>query len=564
MRKPLIILLLSLFFCTPQAFAKYWEITSFNSDIAIQKDSGLIVSETITASFNGSYQGMYRTFPVKYDRHGFAYKLRFKVLSVTDKNGSSLKHTISHSGRYRKIKIWLPGILRNPVQTVVLKYRIYRAINFFEDHDELYYNVTGNEWPVPIIASSARVTLPEGTDERGIQATAYTGAYGSRNQQCDISKGNDTVSFTTRVQLGYREGLTIVVGFPKGTISKPSILLRILWFLTDNWPFFIPIGVLILLLYLWNTRGRDPGRERSVMVQYDPPDGMTPAEVGTLIDETVDLRDISAAVVDLAVKGYVKIEEKEEKGLFKKTDYTFIKQKEFENDQRLRDHEKELLKGIFGSKKTVKLSDLSNKFYKKLPKIKEKLYEKLVKEKYFAKRPDKVRGKYVVTGVLIAFGGFFIGAIMHMLSLLISLIVTGIIVVIFAKLMPRKTLKGTHAYKHALGFEEYLSRAEKEELKNAAPETFEKFLPYAMAFGVVKEWAEAFKDIYTVPPRWYGGHTGAFSTYYFATSLNSMSRDMNRTFVSSPRGSGASGGSSGFGGGGFSGGGFGGGGGGAF
>jgi len=193
--------------------------------------------------------------------------------------------------------------------------------------------------------------------------------------------GNGVAVHTT-TPLGYHEGLTLAVAFDKGLVHEPTALDRASLFLQSNWPLFLPIATFFGMFWLWWTRGRDP-RLRPIAAQYQPPDKLTPSEVGTLIDNSVDMRDITAAIVDLAVRGYISIEEKDKSsmlGLVHNKDYVFHLKKSSAEWTSLKPHEQELLNGLFSGAagEAVALSDLQDQFYRYLPSIKNRIFESLV------------------------------------------------------------------------------------------------------------------------------------------------------------------------------------------
>jgi uncharacterized membrane protein len=340
----------------------------------------------------------------------------------------------------------------------------------------------------------------------------------------------------------------------------------------SNWPLFIPVAVLVGMVLLWRKVGRDP-EGLPVAVQYEPPGEMTPAEVGTLLDESVDMRDITATIVDLAVGGHLRIEEREEKtllGLWSRTEFVFHQTQPPEGTRKLTSHEQRVLGGIFsGRAGEVRLSDLKNEFYSELPGIRTAVYECLVDRGLHRSRPDKVKKGWtmagVVTGAVLAFGGGgAFGARMGLtpMPFVLAGIVSGLIIVLFARIMPARTIAGARMLEKVRGFEEFLTRVESDRFARVVktPEMFEKFLPFAIAFGVEAKWARAFRNIYTEPPRWYAGTNAvAFNAGSFSSRLSEMSEQAGKTMSSSPRssgGSGFSGGSSGGGSGGGGGGGF--------
>jgi uncharacterized membrane protein len=296
---------------------------------------------------------------------------------------------------------------------------------------------------------------------------------------------------------------------------------------------------------------------------------MTPAELGTLVDGKPDMRDITASIVDLAVRGYLHIAETQNErlfGLLSNKDYTFTLKRERSSWSELTAHERDLLNAMFeGSSTVVSLSDLKNKFYKHLPGLRDDMYGRLVSSGFYTARPDRVRLFYVIGGLILGFAVAFlsirimVGLGMQPISGIVAGIVSGIIVVFFGWFMPSRTARGTRELEQVLGFREFLSRVEGDRLERIVktPEMFEKYLPYAMALGVEDKWAKAFEGIYTQPPSWYSGRggVGTFHPSTFTRDLGAMSAAAATTMSSSPRGSGGSGFSGGSSGGGFGGGG---------
>jgi len=356
---------------------------------------------------------------------GFNFTLLLDLVSITDDAGNPLRYQQSRERHYQKIKIWVPSAT-DATRTVILKYRAKNGLKFFEDHDELYWNITGDEWEVPIRAVTARIYLPPGV--AGLRAVAFTGGYGSREQAASITLGENEVRIRTTRVLNFREGLTVAVAWNPGVVHRPSGLQQVAWFLHSNWVtvllFSVPLAVFVGMFRLWYTRGRDP-RRRPIAPQYEPPEGLTPAELGTLADNSPDIRDISATLVDLAVRGYIFIEEKEESkllGLRTTKDYVFHLRKKESDWKDVKAHERALLDSLFagGHRTSVELSDLENSFYRELPKIRDRVFERLLERRYYTKRPDKVRQVYLVTAAAVAFlslwGGGLLTAIFKLAS----------------------------------------------------------------------------------------------------------------------------------------------------
>jgi uncharacterized membrane protein len=544
----------------------------FDAQVQVRADGTIDVTEVMEAQFTGSWQGIYRTIPVEYtDPEGLNYTLLLDQISATDSNGQKLKLEQNREGRYIKFKIYVPAA-EDATRTILLHYRVLDAVRFFQDHDELYWNVTGNEWENAIELVTAHIELPAGVT--GLHAVAYTGVTGSRVEDARVEISENVVDIRSTRRLGYRQGLTAVVGFDKGFVRPTSRSVQLMRFLRSNSPLLIPVIAFFVMLWLWWTRGRDPQRE-AISVQYEPPDKLSPGECGTLVDNDAAMRDITATLVDLAVKGYLTIEQKEEShllGLTHSKDYIFHMKKPPAEWTAARSHEQEMLSALFddGASADVALSTLQNHFYTHLPAIRDRIFSALMGDGYYLHRPDTVRQGYVgaglVIGGLLVFGGAGYLADATGIaagSWIVAGIASGLVICIFGWFMSARTIAGARALEKVLGFEEFLGRVEKDQIARLekTPELFEQYLPYAMALQVEKKWVQAFSGIALQPPQWYQGYYGGnFTAFYLVNDLNMMSMQAGSVMASAPRSSGGSG----FGGGGGSGGGFGGGGGGGF
>jgi len=562
-------LLLVALAATPLAAQRSYSIERFDARIRVNRDASIDVTETITARFNGSYNGLFRTIPVEYrTARGLNWTLGVSLESAQDDAGHSLRTETSRQSHYIKYKIWIPGTA-DATRTIVLRYRATNGLRFFDEHDELYWNVTGDEWEVPIEAATAEIELPPQTP--GVRAIAYNGVYGATAQDASVTVDSSIVRVTMPHSLSYHEGLTAVVGWDKGVVTAPSGSARAWAIVGSNWPLLIPLPVFLLAFASWWRRGRDP-RRRPIAVQYEPPPKMTPAQAGTLLDNSADMRDITATLVDLAVRGKLRIEEHENPKLFGLfgggVEYTLHR---LDKEEPLARHETQVFDGVFGGRgDTVDLSDLRNEFYRKLPPIRDAIFDELTANGFYRDRPDKVNQRWmglgVGVGLLVGVGGTYLSklTLLTPVPFIIAGVISAAIVIMFAQIMPARTEAGTRALEHVLGFEEFLRRVEAEHLKRVIvghPELFDKYLPYAMAFGVERQFARAFEGIYTEAPRWYVGPSMTnFNVTHFSSSMAHMSSVASSTMSSSPRSSSGSG----FGGGGSSGGGGGGGGGGAF
>ena len=572
------------------AFAQE-SINAFSAEISIKSDSSIHVTEQIVYDFGSEQRhGIFREIPVKYDTPRGNRSIDIDDIMVTDQNGNSYITDISNSGNNKVIRIGDPDIFVTGLKTYLISFTVEGALNYFDDQDELYWNVTGDEWPVVINSASVTVSAPNNSPINEIDFTCFAGIRGS-NYPCETSTINNKINFS-HGRLLSGEGLTIVIGLPKGTVAEPSAFDKIISAILDNLVLLLPIATLIIMYRLWQLRGRDPKGRGVIVAQYESPKDLTPAEVGTIIDERVQPKDTSAMIIDLAVRGYLKIKRLEKSGLFGKVDYELVRLKAG-NDLK-NQFEKDFFEKLFTTKtmysvsKTasvfkkfsemfqkesvnsnidvVKISELKNSFYKTLLDTNKKIYESVVTKGYFNKSPNSVRAGYGIAGALIIVIGIVIAGAAGFYATL-GLVVSGIMVSIFGLFMPQRTAMGAEIREEIEGLKQYLSVAEKDRIKfhNApekSPEQFEKLLPYAMVLGVEKQWAEQFKDIYHEPPNWYEGRPGdVLTSAFLVNTLSDFNSEAQSVLASSP--SSAASGGSGFSGGG-SGGGFGGGGGGSW
>jgi hypothetical protein len=483
---------------------------------------------------------------------------------VTDGAGAKRPFRSRRTGDDLELEIGDPDVTVRGAEEYVIRYRVRRGLLFFESHDELYWNAIGGEVHAPIAEASATVYLPEGVAPDDVQRACFTGPLGSVEQACTARAGVAALSFRAERALLPREGFSVVVGVPKGVVREPSRTERWLARARDYLSVWAALPVLALgaLLGLWRSQGRDPAGGTALPVRYEPPEGLSPAEVGTVLDERVDLVDVTATLLDLAVHGRLRIEESEGSG------FLFLRDKDFRlvklpAEGALRPHEALLLERLFATGDTVLVSSLKNRFHAHLPAIRAAVNRAVSHDgRFFPASPEAVRRRYAGVGMAGLIGGmvaWFANAPPHAAG---AIALTGVMVLAFAPVMPRRTPRGRAVYEEILGFREFVSRVEKDRLERSGGRTaerFERVLPFALVLGAADAWADAFDGIYQEPPRWYAGRTpGPFRTRAFVDGLGQSLGTIGTALASTPRGGS---GRSGLGGGGFSGGGFGGGGG---
>jgi len=583
-----------------------WVIRSFDVEYEIDDNSVVHVTEDILVDF-GSLQrhGIFREMPTLYSYDGDDDR-RISVSNVGVDDGQNARpFTLISSGSQLQIKIGDPNVLVSGEQRYRISYLLTGALNAFPDHDEFFWNVTGDDWPVPIEGATASVFIPtDGIDE----VDCFQGRTGS-TERCESSLSVSNAAFSTTRVLPSGSGMTIVVAIEKGSVDVAAPVLQPIEpdaldeiedaFDLTPWTISVALAALVVGMAAvgrqWWMQGRDRwygevwylndgentlakrkplfARE-AVLVEYEPPPlkkngrQLRPAEIGVLMDESADTLDITATIIDLAVRKYIRIKETTTSrilGLFKSTDYEIERLREADDD--LLPYERQTLKALFKGQasSTVNLSALRTKFYKDLEKIKEALYDQMVKKDgLFPGSPTKARTMYQIAGVVIILAGVALGAGLWAVGwvlVAIPVVLVGIVLLLVAPAMPRRTGNGRRLYQRALGFRRFMVTAETERQRFAErTNIFHEYLPYAIIYGCVDKWAHAFEGLGEVEqPGWYvGAHP--FVAASFINSVNGFSASVSSSIASSPGGSGGSG----FGGGGFSGGGGGGGGGGSW
>ena len=535
------------------------KIIDYSTVIHINEDSTIKILERIIYDFSDNHKhGIFRDIPLKTNGRNLA----ISDIAVKDEKGNEHPFAISEEGSKIRIQIGNPVSTVTGVHTYALTYKVSGAIGYFKDFDEIYWNVIGNDWTIPILKSQAVIYLPKAAPAVNMKASCYIGKIGN-TETCPIEENTvgeklqdvDYVIFTPTRTLYPKEGLTAAVGFPKGMVKEPTAKENIVSKVKVSYILIFPIIAFLVMFAVWYKKGRDPKGTGVIIPQYDSPDDLKPIEISGIIHQKIKDQDISAELIYLATKGYLKITRTKEKILFiSSTDYTFTKLKDWSD---LPDEfDRKLLKGIFGEARQVNLSDLKDKFYKEVGEIKNESIISLIKKGYYKLDPSRITALYFIAGIVIGGAVIFLSGFLSQVFGTLSGIATGIIIVLFGLVMPKKTVKGMAVYEYILGLKEYLQIAEKDRINfhNApakTPEIFEKFLPYAMTLKVEKAWAKEFADIYQTPPSWYSDNSGtAFNAIIFSHSLSQFNSQAAGAFTSSPGSGSHGGGSSGGGGGG--------------
>ena len=565
-------------------------ILAFDSHITVNEDSTLLVTETIKVVSQGQQirHGIYRDFPTRYiDQLGNNVVVGFDIINI-ERDGQSESYHLENLSNGKRVYIGKSDqYVANGTHIYMLTYKTTRQLGFFKDHDELYWNVTGNGWNFPISNVMATVELPKDAASKITETNAFTGyqgARGERSSNFEILKdfyGNP--QFITTLALEPNQGLTIFLSWPKGYVQPPSAMTKFGYFLADNRGVIFVVlcflAILFYYLFTWSMVGRDP-KKGTIIPLFYPPQEFSPAEIRYLWKMGYDQKALSVAVVNLAVKGYIKIEEIIPLGSLNLLNlgrtYTLTRCKTIK--QEASPEEKLVFNALLGSSRDT--LELNNANYTKIAKAIDDLKAALsrkVEKVYFLTN----QGYFLFGAILSAGIGYltFIFTASSELSLLFAVIV-GILTIgvnfVFYRILKAPTLQGRKVMDQLEGFRQYLSVTEKDRMNmlnppEKTPALFEKYLPYALALDVEQKWSEQFNDVLAkaadgkeYSPIWYSGSDWSYrNPSRFSSSLGGA---FTTTIASAahPPGSSSGGGFSGGGGGGSSGGGGGGGGGGGW
>jgi len=543
-------------------------ILDYHSDVLIHPDGGLMVTETIDVRSEGKHirRGIYRDFPTRYkDRYGNHYKVTFQIQDVRRDGRREPYHTQKLSNGVR-VYIGSSGHLLRPGRhSYMLRYHTTRQLGFFPDHDELYWNVTGNGWMFPIDRASARIELPADVSPGQLRTDLYTGYQGARGKAARSQlESARIISFVTTHALAPRQGLTVAVGFPKGIVHEPTRGERIGYFLEDNGAALVlALGLALPLfwyLWAWSHYGRDPDKG-IIIPRFEPPKKLTPAGCAYIRKMSFRQKAFTAAIVSLGVKGYLEIhEDDDEFTLYRKTP---------PGGAHASKGELALLGALFRDATRI---ELKQENYRDFLMAKGGLKKALRTE--HVGRLFNLNGRYALPAIIMSVAAVLVAITLDSAPLI--WIVFGalslILHLLFIFLMRAPTPAGRRIMDEIEGFAMYLDTAEQQDLDRMqspqlTPEVFEAFLPYAYALGVENHWCERFARAFPADPggaggyrpAWYVGDRGGVNTLGHLGSGFSSSFSSAISSASSPPGSssgGGGGGSSGGGGGGGGGGGW--------
>jgi uncharacterized membrane protein YgcG len=552
----------SILFVAPTYAQEVEHIENFNATVKISQDTSINIEEKIQYYFPYERHGIYREIPVNYQTDAsFLRSTKFTLndLYYYQNVENPIKYSsyeVSMTNGYKILKIGDADTYISGDYIFIIDYTLKYANNYFDDYDEIYLDIIGDSWEIPISNVTADIKAPGEI----IDVICYTGYTGSTEQDCNFEKVSETeYRLTTTRSLDAYEGLTFAIKMPKGTLEDTTDEQRVM-FLISNIGLLLPIPTLILGIFIIKKKGKN--KKLTIIPHYEAPKGVNPSFAGYIYKNSLQTKSISAEIINLAIEGYITIKQ------LKKTTYELERTEK--SDSKLSTEQKQLLEGLFKKGNTVNTKKIDKYFYLTVNKMRSTLLSKMNSEEMYSPEKKKLKGKFSGIGIV-----FIVIAFLAMTGIesyplygwFLGFLVSGIMLLVMNAFIDRKGEKGNKMYYELLGLKMYINTAEKHRIEfHDNPEkfrgVFESLLPYAMIFNLEKKWAKEFEDIYKESPSWYQGQNNdLFNAYMLTNSLNSVQKGISAKssppgsaggFSSSSSGSGFSGGSSGggFGGGG--------------
>lgn len=511
------------------------KINSFDTNIVAHKDGTMTVTESIVYDFgDDNRHGIFREIPLV-SQVGELFRIIEIDFNEVKRDGKDENFEVEKRSKTAEIKIGDPDKEITGKHNYIIIYTVKNGIGSnYEDHDEIYWNATGNEWQIPIENASYQIETDFGALIIG--SVCYTGPVSSKFQNCQIS-GN---KITTTEELGSYQGLTVATKFPVNTFPKsvlstsepvfdPDFINLLKIYLPIIFILNFIVAPAILYKYFKSRRGKNYGKAG---VNFDIPKDLSPAEAGIIDNATLERNDVIAGIFDLAIKKFLKIEEVKVAKTLRpdETDYKFIKLKEYQGEDKFNQH---LMEDLFSGRTEILMKDLKADFYKTFNKLETAAFSSLIKKNFYTKNPKGEMMFLLVIGIIILF---------------IGNIILGLVLIFLSRKLTGRTEKGDQADHQIEGLKIFLkamSRHHKFQSKNLI--AVEKYIPFAIALGLQNEFMDQLKVIDpNYNPSWYSGNHGFY--YVYPSMYSSMGSNMTTSAPSSS--SGFSGGSSGGGGGG--------------
>jgi hypothetical protein len=491
-------------------------VQELRQELTLSAHGRLGVTEYITVDFGVSGQPhFYRYVPTLYKRSGKLCNFEVYVKGVSDSQGHPLPYTSKPVQTFECITIGDLHTAYSGVHNFKLSYDLIGSVNHVSGQPELFYSALGPQWTMPVDTASITLALAANQAGQARRAVAYLGSVASKKHaRLNESGGNLHISAD---KLAPGEDIILVLPLPAGSIAAqglPDTLAEI--YQTSQMIFYLPVFTTIFLILIWLLLGSDQRFGKaptfSLKALWQPPQELTPAEAGTVIDESCDDKDIISTVIDLANRGYLAIRETPCHGLvgYGSKDYEFSQPPQPVVGA-LKAHEELLLNVIFTGRNKAYLSDMRGYFIDYMPLFRKAIQKQVTVDRYFARNPQADRDYFVNSGIFIG----AMGALFYAYSVIatdtykmasVGLIIAGALIFAASPLMPKRTRKGVAAVEQLHKFEHFIMSASDQEIAAALeqePEIFYRLLPYTVVNGMGGHWAERFKNRLSAGPAWY-------------------------------------------------------------
>ena len=538
-------------------FAQDFTVDKYTAEVFLHAEGYFSVAEHYEITFHRNRHGIYRDIQLVYevtDEAGEVDDRRIKVRNIEVPN-----HNYETSGKiardvegYQRIKIGDADVWVYGPMVYDISYTVENAWLFNEQNTQFYWNLKPPNWNAPFKEMKFVIHPPEGVALSEEDLKIYSGEFGSTLESNDfmVSREYGALVLQSKPSMvsHYGSSVTVLLNLPPDAIAK----IEPWWPFGQQYGWTLVVGGLIALFFgVWRRHGKD---DKVVPItSYYPPEQMDPALAGYIIDDTANTADLIALIPYWGAKGLIKVEEIENKSLFKKDDMRLYKLKPLPSG--VPKYERSMFNGLFAGRDEVLVSSLKDKFYKTMQTAKAHL--RVAAQPYYSPKARKMTGRMalvflilmVVLFPIVLFVWNFWGALVTSITCMVLLIINLII-------MRKKNAKGNEALAHLKGFRNFVKLAETPRLKSLMgdnPHYYEDTLSYALAFGLFDKWSKKFEGLEMKPPQWYSSTSGnAFNMHTFSRSFSSGISSAQSTMVSSPSSSGSGGGSSGggFGGGG--------------
>ncbi len=550
----LVFLLGSLF-----SFAQQERITNFDVEVFVNKDRSITVTEFISvyASGNRIKRGITRNFPSHRNLKGRRVKMNYEILKI-EKDEAKEPYFAKHTDNDYTLYIGREEVFLKPgIYEYMIQYRVPNQIGFYNDFDEIYWNAIGTDVSFLVEKGSCRITLPYNADV--VQQAAYTGRYGGKGEHFENTSTEKVLDYQLTKPLKPGEGFTVAIGFSKGIMEQPGLLERYGTLVV------ILLGLLFLLpyyLYTWWRYGQDPPTPASYAI-YNAPDDLSSASINYISNEGYNKNSLTASIIDLAIKGFVRIEQVEKSGmLFSSDSYDLVRLKHANSS--LPEEEAALLNALFAGSSRVSIDGVYQSNVEKAC----RMHRSNLDAQHEAFISKGNNSKFVVLPLFVSFvvGGiaFFLFANnpyadgINMKFIFIFAIFAVIGLILYQYLIKKPTVEKLELKSRIKGFQMYLEMAEKDRLNllnppDMTPQLFEAALPFAYALGVEHQWSNLFQQILAdsqYRPNWSNNHSHSFYGNFGSTFSRNASQSSTKPSSSGSGGSGGSGFSGGGGGGG--------------